>query len=71
MKAIKLLKESSTSPEKIKHIFYNIVRLINYKRGRKYVNRQTIRNYYTPEECQKHLPDIKEKLEESGLMTLE
>lgn len=57
--------------EKVKSIFYNIVRLINYKRGRKYVNKENILSYYTPTQFAKQIPDIDEKLGETHLITLE
>jgi hypothetical protein len=56
------LGRSPADSEKIKAIFYNIVRLINFRRGRKYVNRNTIKGYFTEEQFLKNIPDIEEKL---------
>jgi uncharacterized membrane protein len=70
-KAIVQLRKNIVDLERIKSIFYNIVRLINYKRGRNYVNKENILNYYTPEGFTKHIPDIKQKLGEIQLLTLE
>lgn len=52
-------------------MFYNIVRLINYRRGRKYVNKDNILAYYTPARFLQQVPDITHKLAEVQLLTLE
>ena len=52
-------------------MFYNIVRLINYRRGRKYVNKDNILAYYTTIRFLKQIPDITHKLAEVQLLTLE
>lgn len=42
-------------------LFYNMVKAINSKRGRKYVNRSMMLNYFTPDMLIEHLPEFKEK----------
>ena len=69
LRAIALLGRP-VEAEKIKSLFYNIVRLASFKRGRSYVNKDTIKSYYTPDLFQKLIPDIREKLEEIGLLPL-
>lgn len=41
------------------------------KKGRRYVNRDIIMSYYTPENFKKSIPEIETKLFEIGLITLE
>ena len=52
-------------------VFYNMVRIINLKRGRKYINRYSISAYFTPEGLKARLPKIEEKLSEVGCISLE
>ena len=56
--------------QKIKAVFYNIVRLINFRRGRKYVNRKTIRSYFSVEGFLRQIPDIHEKLMDVRILSL-
>ena len=37
--------------EKCRKTFYSVVRLINFRRGRKYVNKESILAFYQPEGC--------------------
>jgi hypothetical protein len=39
-------------------VFYNVVRAIMCRRGRKYVNRQSLTNFFTPKTCALEMPDI-------------
>lgn len=45
--------------------------MINFKRGRKYVNKDSILNYYHPEGFLKEIPCINVKLKDIGLLTLD
>lgn len=44
---------------------------MNYRRGRKYVNRKTILGYYTSEAFEREFPDIKQKCLDAGVITLD
>jgi hypothetical protein len=70
-RAIRLLGRPQAESERLRAIFYNIVRLMNLRRGRKYVNRETIKECYSPETFLENIPDIEEKLNEIGLLTLQ
>lgn len=48
-KAISSLHKSSEEGEKIMWLFYNTIKFINVKRGRKYVNSTMLMGYFTPE----------------------
>ena len=45
--------------------------MINLKRGRKYVNRDNILNYYTPQCLKNQFQNIEDKLFETGLINFE
>jgi hypothetical protein len=45
--------------------------MMNLKRGRKYVNRDNILNYYTPSSLKNQFRNIEDKLLETGLINLE
>jgi hypothetical protein len=45
--------------------------VINGKRGRKYVNRAMILNYFTPEILLDHIPEFKAKMEGVSFITLD
>lgn len=69
--AIRRVKRKGCSEQKIRVIFYNVVRLLNLKRGRKYVNRHTLMQYYTPESFLEYVPKIKEACSEPDSLSLE
>lgn len=47
-RAIKLLGKPESEVEKVRTLFYNIVRFINRKKGRDYVNKEALAKLYTP-----------------------
>ncbi len=60
-----------THLEKIFSLFYMAIRLINAKRGRKYVNVAMFLKFFSPEELGCYLPEMQEKLEASGVLDME
>ena len=46
------------------------IRLINAKRGRKYVNAAMFLKFFSPEELSCYLPEMLERLEGSGVLSL-
>jgi hypothetical protein len=52
-------------------LFYNTIKAINSKRGRKYVNRTMMLNYFTPDMLMDNLPEFKEKFEKIDFITLD
>ena len=59
------MKKNTEDYEKILSLFYFFIRLINAKRGRKYVNVAMFLKFFNPEELISYLPEMKDKLEES------
>jgi len=59
------MKKNPEDYEKNLSLFYLAIRLINAKRGRKYVNVAMFLKFFNPEELASYLPEMKEKLEES------
>ena len=59
------MKKNTEDYEKILSLFYFSIRLINAKRGRKYVNVAMFLKFFNPEELVSYLPEMKDKLEES------
>ena len=62
---------SSVSEDKIITIFYHTINTMNSKRGRKYVNRAMLLNYFTPEILLEHIPVLKEKIEKVDYLCLD
>jgi hypothetical protein len=56
--------------EKIRNIVVNVIRLINCRRGRKYISCSLLAYYFTPKEFVKNIPNIDEKLKEAGMLNL-
>jgi len=47
--------------DKIISVFYNVVRLIILQRGRRYVNRDSLLNFFTPETLREEMPGAEDK----------
>jgi hypothetical protein len=58
------MKKNIEDYEKILSLFYISIRLINSKRGRKYVNISMFLKFFNPEELANYLPEMIFKLEE-------
>jgi uncharacterized SAM-dependent methyltransferase len=62
--------KTALQTEGILNVFYMAVRLINAKRGRKYVNVGMFLRFFSPEECQEYLTEIKDNLASKDLVNL-
>jgi hypothetical protein len=58
-----LMGKSPQEVDKILTVFYMAMRLINAKRGRKYVNVSMFLKFFTAEEFGEYLGEMKEKVE--------
>ena len=65
------MKKEGPTEEKMKVIFYNVVRLLTYLRGRKYVNRATLLKLYRPSTFKKEIPNIEETCASEGSPSIE
>ena len=63
IKSVKSNKNGEVDLDKIITIFYNIIRLINLKRGRKYINKSILCSYFTEEWLTESIENI-ENLDE-------
>ena len=65
-----MLSKTQEETDKILPLFYNSIRYINAKRGRKYVNAALLVKFFTPEEFGAYLPEFQDKVGSSGVLTL-
>ena len=69
IKSVKSNKNEEVDLDKIITIFYNIIRLINLKRGRKYINKSILCSYFTEEWLTESIENI-ENLDEISVQEI-
>lgn len=57
--------------EKISAVLYNILKVINLKRGRRYINKIILAAYFSQEGLRRDLPDLVAKIEALPCLTLD
>lgn len=70
-RAIGQLGKSLAQVQQLRPIFYNTVRMVNLRRGRKYVNSSSLLACSRPAQLAAFLPQLQDKLAETGLITME
>lgn len=50
------LNKDESQKEKLVHLFYNSIQVLNVRRGRKYVNRNIFKTLFDPEEMANTIP---------------
>lgn len=68
---ITTLKIDQSNKEKLIHLFFNTIHLLNLKRGRKYVNRKLIFALFNPDDLILQIPEIVEILLKINGVTIE
>lgn len=62
LQCIDTLSTQDCPKEKLVHLFYNTIHVLNSRRGRKYINKKILISLFEPEKLLKTIPEIKEKL---------
>lgn len=64
------MRKPEEGREKIKHLFFDCLGLMNLKRERKYINRRTLLSFFTEERLLEELPLLAERVVENGVVSL-
>lgn len=54
--------QKESHKEKLLHLFFNTIHVVNARRGRRYVNKKSLLSLFEPEELLKTVPEIKERI---------
>lgn len=63
--------EKDSHKEKLLHLFYNTIHVVNARRGRRYVNKKNLLSLFEPEELLRAVPEIKERISKINEITID
>jgi hypothetical protein len=69
-RAILLLEKTVEEIEKIKNLFYRSIRVLNFQKGKTYVNENFVKIMYTAQGIEKNFPELKIIIENVDFITI-